>query len=151
MRVAADRRRAHLRTAYPTDGSEAPTMNGTFGTGTRSVFACVALLAATAASAGSAPVVEHPDGRRSVAIRVDDLDARSEAGARALYSRLRHASRQVCGTADRDLERAMLYRDCRERAIHDAVLALNEPRVKALHAAKTGGRAPADVRLSAVR
>jgi UrcA family protein len=113
-------------------------------------LACVALSGGGVALADAAVAVGH-DGRRTVTVRVDDLDQWSDAGARAVYGRLRVAARQVCGTPEGDLRRRAAVRDCHARAMSDAVSSANLPKLTALHAAQTPGRAVTAERLSAVR
>jgi UrcA family protein len=57
-----------------------------------------------------------------------DLDLDSKAGVTALQARLARAARQVCGGYERvRLEEASWQKQCREKAIADAVAAVNEP------------------------
>ncbi len=98
-----------------------------------------ALIAVGTASAGPAHAARNLE-QQSVTVRVDDLNQASEAGARTMYSRLRAATRRVCGTPERDLREAASIRTCRERALADAVASAGVPRLTALHEARTGRR-----------
>jgi UrcA family protein len=116
-------------------------------------LACAAFVAAgTAAAEAPHGAAAHLD-RQTVAVRVDDLNLSSDAGAHAMYSRLREATRRVCGTPERDLRRAAAVRDCRARALADAVTSANVPRLTALHAARTAPRQryAASTRVAATR
>lgn len=89
-----------------------------------------ALAALTSAQAGDAPA-----GRPAVAVRYDDLNLATDAGARMLYTRLRHAAARVCpGVHDRDMGRASRARACRDSAVAAAVARVASPPLAALHA-----------------
>jgi UrcA family protein len=63
------------------------------------------------------------------------LDLNSTAGVRNLYSRIRTAAEVVCGDRQRVGSRitAQRWRDCRDRAVSDAVARLDKPSLNAHH------------------
>jgi UrcA family protein len=62
-----------------------------------------------------------PSGAPHVAVRYADLDLTSEAGARALHTRIDRATSEVCGEADsRDFTGMREIRECRRVAMQDA-------------------------------
>ena len=61
-----------------------------------------------------------------VRVRYQDLNLNTDAGAKALYHRIQGAANQVCGNVDgRDLVVARAYKACVDRAVADAVAAVN--------------------------
>jgi UrcA family protein len=83
---------------------------------------------------------------RSVIVRYGDLDLQRDAGVRALYARLRAASRQVCGPEpsgpglrDRGYER------CRRQALDHAVFDSGSLALALLHRSTTDASGPARV------
>jgi UrcA family protein len=63
-----------------------------------------------------------------------DLNLNTEAGAEALYRRLRRAADQVCmssGSLDAGMKAA--WRACYDKAMNSAVASVNKPMVTALH------------------
>jgi UrcA family protein len=114
------------------------------------MVAAVGLLAAGVASAGDVVTVRD-DGRKTLTVRVADLDGTREPGAEAMYARLQRAAVRVCGGNDRNLAVNRLARECREIAIRDAVASANLPKLSALHAAHTGERGIAAPGVNAVR
>jgi UrcA family protein len=106
----------------------------------RSVQLTALAIVGTLAGLASAQAADLAAERPSVAVRYDDLNLASDAGARRLYVRLRHAAARVCpGGHDRDLERALRARACQAQAVDAAVLQVSSPRLAALHA-HDGGR-----------
>jgi UrcA family protein len=84
----------------------------------------VMVVAAMAAAmlAGVAQGAEAP--ARTVGFK--DLNLSTDAGVQALYNRIHGAADQVCGNVDgRDLQIARAHKGCVERAIADAVAAVN--------------------------
>ena len=60
-----------------------------------------------------------------------DLNLATEAGAKALYGRLRHAASRVCTIQGSVLMDG--WRLCYEKALNSAVASVNEPLIAALH------------------
>ena len=75
---------------------------------------------------------QEPDAR-SVAVRYQDLDLSTLFGANSLYQRIRGAARVACGEPGYDLHSKSLYRDCYADAVADAVAAVNNPNLTAVH------------------
>ena len=98
----------------------------------RLVCATLAVFAALAAAA-------HADDVARVAVKYTDLNVATDAGAKVLYQRIRHAAGQVCGEADgRDLLGVTRVEACTRRAIADAVAAAQATKLTALYDAKMG-------------
>ena len=109
-------------------------------------------LAAVTASAGTPDSAAGYLEARTITVRVDDLNQASDAGAQAMYSRLRDATRRVCGAPERDLRQATAVRACRQQTLAEAVASANVPRVTALHESRTGQRQrAAGARVAATR
>ena len=67
-----------------------------------------------------------------------DSNLNSEAGTQALYRRIQRAANKVCGEADvRDLAGMNVRKACRDRAISEAVAAVNSPMLTKVYLAKT--------------
>jgi UrcA family protein len=67
-------------------------------------------------------------------IHYGDLNLDTEAGARVLYQRLRHAANNVCRPSDSLAEVVKAnYPRCYEKALNSAVASLNKPLLTALH------------------
>jgi UrcA family protein len=81
-----------------------------------------------------------------------DLNLNSNAGIQVLYKRIQGAANQVCGKIDlRDLQGMSVKKACVERAISDAVAAVNSPMLTRVHLAKSGGHMPQSLPLAQVR
>lgn len=94
---------------------------------------CTAIVASTTLSTASA-ASSFEDEALSLIVKYDDLNLASERDAAKLYQRLQAASRNVCRTLrSRDLSSAQRYKDCYARALGDAVYAVNERTLTALH------------------
>jgi UrcA family protein len=96
-------------------------------TSTRSVLALsAALLIGLPAAALGAP---HFDGEvASKTVRFKDLDLSTAAGAQTLYERIAAAARFVCRG-----EHYTLARECRVRAVADAVGGVGSPLLSSIH------------------
>ena len=84
----------------------------------------VVVVAAMAAAmwVGVAQAAEAP----AQVVGFKDLNLNTEAGVQALYKRIHGAADQVCGNVDgRDLQIARAHKACVERAMADAVAAVN--------------------------
>jgi UrcA family protein len=97
----------------------------------------VATLAICAALAGVSLPAQAETGVR---IRFRDLDVGSSEGVAALYERIERAARLLCrdSLAPWDAGRVGTFQRCHAMAVEDAVVAINQPRLTALHLAKSG-------------
>jgi UrcA family protein len=102
--------------------------------------AAAALCAVALATARPALAADVP----RVTVQYGDLNLASTPGVTQLYGRIRSAAATVCGTPPdiRDLNRGALWVSCRDQAIANAVLAVGNPALTALH---TGKPAPEQV------
>jgi UrcA family protein len=79
-------------------------------------------------SASASGATEPRGGVVSKTVKFKDLDVSKAEGAHALYGRISAAAREVC--------RAQPYnfvRDCRARAVDDAVLGVGNPLLTSIH------------------
>jgi UrcA family protein len=89
------------------------------------ILGCVAI--------GGAQAAEAPQSLTQV-IAYGDLNLDSDQGAKVLYSRLRHAARNVCLPLEgRDLVQKNLWQSCFDNAVASAVVQINRSSVTALH------------------
>jgi UrcA family protein len=96
------------------------------------VAAAFAAMAVTTTSF-AAPVSDAP----SIAVRYDDLNLATSAGAEALYHRIRNAASQVCRISyTHDVGALAKNRECQANAIAAAVNSVNSSQLAALHAAR---------------
>lgn len=88
------------------------------------------------------PVIAAPaDEVPSVTVSYADLDLSTPFGAQTLYQRIKRAASKVCAPlASKQLARAMLWRDCYEQAVANAVTTINRPTLTALHRASSTAR-----------
>ncbi len=100
-------------------------------------FAAAALLS-VAFSAAHADTGLAP---RSATVRYADLDINHEAGAAALYRRLKHAAEYVCRDMEpgRELGRAQDYADCIQEALGHALAQVGSGAVTAYAASHEPG------------
>lgn len=100
-----------------------------------SLLAMTATLVTTSAvQAGAAgPAATHYD---SVVVSYGDLNLASEAGKKALYSRLSAAAERACGKtpASRELKLRAQYRACYEAKLDKAVGKVGNRELQSLHA-----------------
>jgi UrcA family protein len=102
-------------------------------------------LAALPAAAGS---FEPP----KVIVKFGDLDISHPQGAAALYGRIRAAAQNVCSPFDGSGLSAKMHLDaCVHKTVADAVSAVDEPALLAVHNAKMGKAVPARVASLQVR
>jgi UrcA family protein len=88
------------------------------------LFAAVAAVsfASVAQIAQAADVIND---RPALTVRYSDLNLDTQAGAAALYQRIRHAAEQVCGKADsRRLDEMVVAQSCMNKAIASSVSAV---------------------------
>jgi UrcA family protein len=101
-----------------------------------------AALAMFACMLGAGQVAADPsDNPPTVAVNYADLDLSKPEGAAVLYGRLEHAARQVCGNIDgRRLEQVAHWEACYQRALREAVGAVDKPTLTTYHNARQGIR-----------
>lgn len=91
------------------------------------------LVVATALAAGMLAGVAHGAEVPTQAVRFEDLNLNTDAGVQVLYKRIQGAAHQVCGNVDgRDLAVARAHKACVDRAVADAVAAVNNQRMVAV-------------------
>lgn len=95
----------------------------------------------------------RPDRRltetRSVVVSYADLDLSRQAGVDTLYTRLRSASKTVCGTRDvRIVQRRRDWDRCYDEALDNAVATVGVEQMVAEHRAQTGRDVGAASRLA---
>jgi UrcA family protein len=93
--------------------------------------------ASAGASAGDAP---------SVTVRYGDLNLTSQEGIASLYGRIRNAAAVVCSALDgRDRMREMLWHDCYNHAVANAVHTVHNETLSAYHFHRIRGPGHRDV------
>ena len=71
---------------------------------------------------------------KTVTVKIDAFDLSKAQGAEAVYTRLRHAARQVCRPLQsRDVQLKKEHRECLEQALDNAVAQVDNARLTALH------------------
>ncbi len=97
------------------------------------------LVAAAAVCAALATGVRADDVAQAH-VKYGDLNVAGGAGAAVLYQRIRVAASQVCGgDGERDLARKARAKACADRAIAQAVAAVNAPALTGLYQTKVAG------------
>jgi UrcA family protein len=116
-------------------------MNKPSTTAARALMICAAATFGYSASADSFSSAQPlTNESRTYVVRFQDLDLSKIDGATALYARLGHAARVVCGPlASREMSLAQKYRDCMNKAIGDAVASVDRPLVSQYHQSRTKG------------
>jgi UrcA family protein len=98
----------------------------------RSIVIAVCVAGATLATPSIASVPDDAGSR--ITVDYTSLDLANASDAAKLYSRLRAASRAVCGQpATHSLTARRIYDECRAKAVADAVSAVNEHTLTAIH------------------
>jgi UrcA family protein len=88
------------------------------------------LVAVAAMSAAMLVGVVHAAELPARAVIYRDLNLNTEAGATVLYQRIHGAANQVCGNVEvRDLPGVRAHEACIEKAVSDAVAAVNNQRL----------------------
>jgi len=88
------------------------------------------LVVVAAMSAAVLVGVAHAADVPARVVTYKDLNLSSEAGAKALYERIHGAANQVCGSSEvRDLPGIRAHEACVEKAVSDAVAAVNNQRL----------------------
>jgi UrcA family protein len=73
------------------------------------------------------------NGVRQVKVSYAELDLSKQAGAQALYGRIKQAARTVCGSNDSMPWNQIDTNRCIKTAVNDAVAKVNAPLLTALH------------------
>jgi UrcA family protein len=95
------------------------------------LIAMAALATTLTANLASATTID--DGVRQTLVHYSDLDLARTEDARRLYGRILRAASAVCDTfRSPDLQRAQIYRECRDKAVASAVAKLQSPQVTAI-------------------
>jgi UrcA family protein len=107
-----------------------------------------------ALSLAAAGGVAHADAAFDVparTVRYSDLDLNTQAGAAALYNRIRSAAGQVCGNVDsRRLEQAAAAKACVDHAVSASVASVNNAKLSSEYSARAGG-ATKQISLASIR
>lgn len=107
---------------------------------TRSLLPILGLITVAALAAGNASAARPGDTPPSVRVVFSDLDLTTTRGAQALYSRLKRASRSVCGmdymTPHEHLSASAF--NCYRQALSGAVAKVNNPILAEVHGIATG-------------
>jgi UrcA family protein len=101
----------------------------------RIVITCLAVAAPFAAQAVTADTAIP-----TRIVRYADLNLQSPEGVRRLYSRIKLAADEVCEPAYFGLAASTDERQCRYRAMNDAISAVGSPSLTALHLAVAASR-----------
>jgi len=98
-----------------------------------SIIATMLVAFAGLAKAGGSAAAEPP-ATLSKKVTFSDLNLDTQAGANALYARLRHAAEEVCEPFDgNELSRHSMWQRCVGNSLAAAVAKVNKPKVTALH------------------
>ena len=98
-------------------------------------------LAATALLVGAGAAAKDPYAARTMEVEYGDLNLTTSQGAKALYSRLRGAARNVCTPFEgRELRRREQWQACYNQALTKAVEQVDRETVSAMHARAMQGR-----------
>jgi UrcA family protein len=101
----------------------------------------VALFAAAVAFTSTSAIAAPQTLVREAVVNYADLDLESAAGIEALYTRLRAAARNVCGSADtKDMAAHQNMKQCREIAIASAVSKIGNAALAAHHSRQPEAR-----------
>jgi UrcA family protein len=97
-------------------------------------LACLALGSVLLAGAAlaTAPAADGASAR-SLTIHYADVNLATVAGATTLYHRIQGAARFVCGEEGRSLAGQQAWKACYQSAVDEAVAAVNDPTLKAVH------------------
>lgn len=119
------------------------------GTNLKRIIVALITIAVLALISGPAGATEAQviatDSTGSVVLQVKvsyrDLNLSHQEGVAALYKRIKHASKQVCGHRPdiMDLHRSAQYNACRNDAVERAVADVGHPGLAALHQRTTNG------------
>ena len=99
----------------------------------------VRIILAAAAACVALGGAAHAGEVQQIHVKYADLNLRTNAGATALYQRIRRAANDVCTVTDnRDLRQQALARSCAAQATAQAVAAVNDAGLTKVYQAKVG-------------
>jgi len=102
---------------------------------------CLGAIGLPAAAQSSQPLVDD-ETTSTMTIRVGDLDPSRAEGAAVLLNRVMWSAAIACGPRPNfGISAKLAFRDCVRANTRTALKAVNEPRVTALYAARSGGAA----------
>ena len=93
-------------------------------------------LTAIAGTLGASATLADPPyvAPKEVTVSYADLDLSKPAGVEVLYGRIKQAARNVCSYLDnRQPEHKVLWRNCYNDAVANAITAVDRPTLTALH------------------
>jgi UrcA family protein len=94
----------------------------------------VGLFTLICATSGSGAMAADPSQPLTKIVHYGDLNLESEQGAKALYTRLRSAARHVCSPFEGiELSQQLLWNDCFNNAVTNAVGQVDKTMLSALH------------------
>lgn len=111
----------------------------TGGKNTMRVTWAVLAAVSTTMLAGVTQAAGSGDNLPKQVVTYRDLNLNSKEGTQVLYKRIKSAANEVCGEADvRDLQGTSVRNACLDRAISQAVAAVNSPMLTRVYLAKAG-------------
>jgi UrcA family protein len=117
----------------------------------RMTLVALAALSATML-AGVTHAAASGDNLPKQVVTYKDLNLNSNAGIQVLYKRIQGAANQVCGKVEmRELQGMSVNKACVERAISNAVAAVNSPMLTRVYLAKLGNPVPQSLAIAQVR
>jgi UrcA family protein len=115
-------------------------------------FVVMGIALSNSAALVAGEVTLSDDGIPTVNVDYSGMDLSTNAGATLLYHQLVHAAAQVCRRWDgRDLSLLPQRQKCYDKALSDAVIAVNKPLVAELHQRQSSGLSPTLVASGAVK
>jgi UrcA family protein len=114
---------------------------------------CVLLaVVSTTMLAGVTQAAHAGDNLPKQVVTYKDLNLNSDAGTKVLYKRIQGAADEVCGKVDvRDLQGMSVRKACLDRAISQAVAAVNSPMLTRVYFSKVGKPGPQSLSLAQIR
>jgi UrcA family protein len=112
--------------------------------GVRSWIIAVGMASACAGLGVQVAAAASPD-LPSMAVSYSDINLNTDAGAKALYQRIRSAAERVCGPRTRAIGDLARFKSCVATATSDAVATLASPALTAVYDAHHGKRSTAQL------
>lgn len=107
----------------------------------RHLLHCCLAATLSCAACASAFAADAQSQSESVIVRYDDLNLANAAGIDKLYRRIQAAAKSVCGgSGTRSLQAKLAATHCREQAVSDAVKAVDNRILTAMHKEKASPR-----------
>jgi UrcA family protein len=114
------------------------------------IFAAVAVMSLTSL-VQMAQAADLLNDKPTVTVRYSDLNLDTQAGAAALYQRIRHAAEQVCGKVDsRRLDEVVAVQTCTDKAVASSVSAVGNAQLTSQYTARIG-KAPKQIVVASLR